>query len=232
MKSLLLYSICQRYNFESNLQQEVDLSDRESAVFDMSKIQFWKQFTTNGRKESWASKLYSICQRYNFESNLQPKEVEAYERISCIRYVKDTILKAIYNRAEPILAKDWLYSICQRYNFESNLQRRTSTPKVSSCCIRYVKDTILKAIYNENFVYMFLLRAVFDMSKIQFWKQFTTYHCAFGKLSSLYSICQRYNFESNLQPEFDNIGMETGCIRYVKDTILKAIYNWRWNMCL
>ena len=67
------------------------------------------------------------------------------------------------------------------------------------CCIRYVKDTILKAIYN--------------------------YHLLILSASVLYSICQRYNFESNLQhipiPEFDNIG----CIRYVKDTILKAIYN-------
>ena len=66
----------------------------------------------------------------------------------CIRYVKDTILKAIYNR--PIKAENGnkLYSICQRYNFESNLQHQTRDEAKDENCIRYVKDTILKAIYN------------------------------------------------------------------------------------
>ena len=41
-----------------------------------------------------------------------------------------------------------LYSICQRYNFESNLQRNDWLSHFSDGCIRYVKDTILKAIYN------------------------------------------------------------------------------------
>lgn len=38
--------------------------------------------------------LYSICQRYNFESNLQHICLHAYLCYSCIRYVKDTILEA------------------------------------------------------------------------------------------------------------------------------------------
>ena len=41
-----------------------------------------------------------------------------------------------------------LYSICQRYNFESNLQHTFLETNRKTCCIRYVKDTILKAIYN------------------------------------------------------------------------------------
>ena len=36
------------------------------------------------------------------------------------------------------------------------------------CCIRYVKDTILKAIYNTWGVGLTIGKAVFDMSKIQF----------------------------------------------------------------
>ena len=35
-------------------------------------------------------------------------------------------------------------------------------------CIRYVKDTILKAIYNGGTIAQFSVAAVFDMSKIQF----------------------------------------------------------------
>ena len=169
-----LYSICQRYNFESNLQQYRPRSVFKYAVFDMSKIQFWKQFTTIFGMIIFAPMLYSICQRYNFESNLQQGRHRIKNTTSCIRYVKDTILKAIYNRS-------------RRYGRKNG--------------------------------------AVFDMSKIQFWKQFTT-HCGEIIISPLlYSICQRYNFESNLQPLIRIIVFASSCIRYVKDTILKAIYN-------
>ena len=120
---------------------------------------------------------------------------------SCIRYVKDTILKAIYNPCPCDPISYLLYSICQRYNFESNLQQLKAGPCAPFGCIRYVKDTILKAIYNTTVV------------KAPFYK--------------LYSICQRYNFESNLQRRINELPATMRCIRYVKDTILKAIYNLR-----
>ena len=140
----------------------------------MSKIQFWKQFTT-------LPKLLTIF--------LQ------------------------------------LYSICQRYNFESNLQRYVYQNPTNPSCIRYVKDTILKAIYNTSWLFFLYPWAVFDMSKIQFWKQFTTIAQSIAQTTLLYSICQRYNFESNLQPSTPRSLCSISCIRYVKDTILKAIYN-------
>ena len=244
----------------------------------MSKIQFWKQFTTAGKYEARLRELYSICQRYNFESNLQHQQRVVITDFRCIRYVKDTILKAIYNTKSVTRTTKGLYSICQRYNFESNLQLCALAIFFRLSCIRYVKDTILKAIYNwvswirdnHNAVFdmskiqfwkQFTTRtissktveslysicqrynfesnlqlalivlpqqdAVFDMSKIQFWKQFTTLFSPFLKTESLYSICQRYNFESNLQRSSSTATFRASCIRYVKDTILKAIYNYR-----
>ncbi len=41
----------------------------------------------------------------------------------------------------------------------------------------------------------------------------------------LYSVYQRYNFESNLQLVIYLFVLLQSCIRYIKDTILKAIYN-------
>ena len=87
---------------------------------------------------------------------------------SCIRYVKDTILKAIYNVKQLYKRLELLYSICQRYNFESNLQLQVLSVRGWKRCIRYVKDTILKAIYNYRCNERVACRAVFDMSKIQF----------------------------------------------------------------
>ena len=59
-----------------------------------------------------------------------------------------------------------LYSVYQRYNFESNLQQSHISPNDSESCIRYIKDTILKAIYNVLVSSPTRVRAVFDMSKI------------------------------------------------------------------
>ena len=191
----------------------------------MSKIQFWKQFTTLNIIRKYTAKLYSICQRYNFESNLQHCYPDVKVTLCCIRYVKDTILKAIYNYIPFDRYCKVLYSICQRYNFESNLQHILKELKTIRSCIRYVKDTILKAIYNIKPFWTGETLAVFDMSKIQFWKQFTTFYNGSFIGAMLYSICQRYNFESNLQRAIQDESTATSCIRYVKDTILKAIYN-------
>ena len=145
---------------------------------------------------------------------------------SCFRYVKDTILKAIHNSGaeandgcivvsdmskiqfwkqfttvyKATKKKNELFQICQRYNFESNSQHKTPYRRTRIGCFRYVKDTILKAIHN---LYIFNLEwcyVVSDMSKIQFWKQFTTWNTTFTAIGKLFQICQRYNFESNSQP--------------------------------
>ena len=117
-------------------------------VTDMSKIQFWKQFTTNNNKFRQATLLLLICQRYNFESNSQHPHSREFRLF---------------------------------------------------CCYWYVKDTILKAIHNLLLLLFFSYSVVTDMSKIQFWKQFTTHSQLFHHWRRLLLICQRYNFESNSQ---------------------------------
>ena len=171
------------------------------AVFAASKIQFWKQFTTRQAKESCPMTLYLPRQRYNFESNSQRSSLTQTTPKGCICRVKDTILKAIHNdhqRTYPLIfavfaaskiqfwkqfttrpAKEscpmTLYLPRQRYNFESNSQRSSFTQMTPKGCICRVKDTILKAIHNYMNITSLTLLAVFAASKIQFWKQFTTW---------------------------------------------------------
>ena len=80
-----LYSVEQRYNFESNLQPGAIGSAVASAVFGRTKIQFWKQFTTINEMERDKARLYSVEQRYNFESNLQRSIAGESRDHSCIR---------------------------------------------------------------------------------------------------------------------------------------------------
>ena len=143
--------------------------------------------------------LLLICQRYNFESNSQPVIDFHHRHKGCYWYVKDTILKAIHNANCQSLPQAELLLICQRYNFESNSQRDTDRHWPHYGCYWYVKDTILKAIHNEFGGMVLRLWVVTDMSKIQFWKQFTTTLTRGLSRRTLLLICQRYNFESNSQ---------------------------------
>ena len=140
----------------------------------MSKIQTWKQITTNSAVIAGIVVLYSICQRYKLESKLQLLIIHLSNHINCIQYVKDTNLKANYNLGCKSISISLLYSICQRYKLESKLQ------------------PIRK--------YAGAVTTVFNMSKIQTWKQITTL------------------VDSPLSTEH--------CIQYVKDTNLKANYNY------
>ena len=88
-----------------------------------------------------------------------------------------------------------------------------------------VKDTILKAIHNMVDDEEIRLRAVFQWSKIQFWKQFTTDDRELFNFNKLYFNGQRYNFESNSQLVAPGLAIAGRCISMVKDTILKAIHN-------
>ena len=61
-----------------------------------------------------------------------------------------------------------LYSVLQRYNFESNLQHDMLHADNGLHCIQYYKDTILKAIYNGCRYQLRIYGTVFSITKIQF----------------------------------------------------------------
>ena len=165
----------------------------------MSKIQFRELFTTLWGYATYPSTLCEICQRYNFESYSQPKNASYFTEDSCVRYVKDTISRAIHNVKLVGGVVLRLCEICQRYNFESYSQQRRLGDWLRGGCVRYVKDTISRAIHNEI--------------------------TAFTLVITLCEICQRYNFESYSQRMRMPSKPGTRCVRYVKDTISRAIHN-------
>ena len=143
-------------------------------VVSMSKVHFWKQFTTKGQHGGLSYTLLSVCQRYIFESNSQLTSIRSIWALSCCQYVKGTFLKAIHNTI-PWKEGD-----------------------------RYV---------------------VVSMSKVHFWKQFTTAGHSKIYVEVLLSVCQRYIFESNSQLQYDPDVTAGRCCQYVKGTFLKAIHN-------
>ena len=118
-----------------------------------------------------------------------------------------------------------VYSICQRYRFQSKLQQGSVHKKNTYGCIQYVKDTDFKANYNIGSGTRTNNVGVFNMSKIQISKQITTVNLGFRSLYRVYSICQRYRFQSKLQHAKGKVTSSKRCIQYVKDTDFKANYN-------
>ena len=227
--SALYISCCIRYIKDTILKAIYNTCSlgppASSAVFGISKIQFWKQFTTNEWCCRFCRLLYSVYQRYNFESNLQLIQSNTRFFFRCIRYIKDTILKAIYNWWTQRKYPSWAVFGISKIQFWKQFTTNFTPEAIKMRCIRYIKDTILKAIYNTEITESFTCIAVFGISKIQFWKQFTTGFSEASYNRLLYSVYQRYNFESNLQLRSLSFLREASCIRYIKDTILKAIYN-------
>ena len=85
----------------------------------------------------------------------------------------------------------------------------------------------MKAIHNSLYAYWNVSFIVPDLSKIHFWKQFTTVVVFFFVCNKLFPICQRYIFESNSQRRYSWAIAQEHCSRFVKDTFLKAIHNLR-----
>ena len=139
----------------------------------MSKIQFWKQFTTH-------------CYRI-------------YYCYGCYWYVKDTILKAIHNDTKRGKKNVRVVTDMSKIQFWKQFTTGCVHWYTKRSCYWYVKDTILKAIHNPMWCLHLAISVVTDMSKIQFWKQFTTGLFLLWLRLLLLLICQRYNFESNSQ---------------------------------
>ena len=140
----------------------------------MSKIWKWKQFTTKNSKTNLYVWLFLICQRYENESNSQPEWQPLVPGMSCFWYVKDMKMKAIHNEIRKRVYTFELFLICQRYENESNSQRKSTSVSWPIGCFWYVKDMKMKAIHNGCASSFKNKTAVSDMSKIWKWKQFTT----------------------------------------------------------
>ena len=149
-------------------------------VFSRSKIRIWKQITTQMNNEFNERELFSVGQRYEFESKSQPFRLRSVE---------------------------------------------------PSCCFQSVKDTNLKANHNTVVKWEKMSCVVFSRSKIRIWKQITTPFLDPDLRHLLFSVGQRYEFESKSQQVMIEGPAVVSCFQSVKDTNLKANHNPPWRFC-
>ena len=120
-----------------------------------------------------------------------------------------------------------MFTVLQRYDFESNSQLHTFFALICrgvyriakvrfwkqfttttetydnwtpEGCLPYCKGTILKAIHNLPTYQTLLPGGVFRIAKVQFWKQFTTPAYLGFSARPVFTVLQRYNFGTKSQP--------------------------------
>ena len=139
----LVYLICQRYKFISKSQRYRPRGSLVWGVFDMSKIQIYKQITTQFAWFVHISVVYLICQRYKFISKSQLFAVQLKTKTGVFDMSKIQIYKQITTTAQAQYIFKPVYLICQRYKFISKSQLSVCVPILGKGCIWYVKDTNL-----------------------------------------------------------------------------------------
>ena len=144
-------------------------------------------------------RLFSIWRRYKFESNSQHAWFNYVRRCGCFQYDEDTSSKAIHNFKLIHFFSIQLFSIWRRYKFESNSQQSVYPAVMEFRCFQYDEDTSSKAIHNGVSDTMPIITVVFNMTKIQVRKQFTTASTPYYHINS--------------------------CFQYDEDTSSKAIHN-------
>ena len=228
---------------------------RKIVVASTTKIQKWKQITTNVVIRCIITALLPVRQRYKNESKSQHIVWRNRVAVSCCQYDKDTKMKANHNQqrlhlqigsvvASTTKIQKWkqittmksmqmiqlpLLPVRQRYKNESKSQLSVTPFCSFRCCCQYDKDTKMKANHNPCTRGISKSPVVASTTKIQKWKQITTCSLYCFHSGRLLPVRQRYKNESKSQPQGIEALRLEGCCQYDKDTKMKANHNWSLN---
>ena len=246
---------CFRYHkgtdFQANHNDEVSQAYQSGVVLDTTKVQIFKQITTNIVWLISRLWLFQIPQRYRFSSKSQQSAASNAASPCCFRYHKGTDFQANHNRRgmtniSLLVVLDTtkvqifkqittgsslsIYErSCFRYHKGTDFQanHNLSTQKLTNVyrCFRYHKGTDFQANHNRTMKRMPVLIVVLDTTKVQIFKQITTTLVIFFFCHRLFQIPQRYRFSSKSQLTDVKLDDTYCCFRYHKGTDFQANHN-------
>ena len=241
-------------NLKANHNESQQLFFDSDAVSNGSKVQIWKQITTDMGKQKHELELFPMVQRYKFESKSQQLWKHVFISACCFQWFKGTNLKANHNQrelkdvldtavsngskvqiwkqittiGESLITQATLFPMVQRYKFESKSQQLLLKIKFVQGCFQWFKGTNLKANHNRQRKKPHYSTAVSNGSKVQIWKQITTNACLEIRNLQLFPMVQRYKFESKSQRQYGCCELCDSCFQWFKGTNLKANHNAYW----
>ncbi len=115
--------------------------------------------------------------------------------------------------------------ILQRYYFFCKSQHVKNFILKMMGCLWYYKGTIFFANHNIEYLLFAEVYDVFDITKVLFFLQITTYRWAICKAAKMSLILQRYYFFCKSQQPYHRVASGSRCLWYYKGTIFFANHN-------
>ena len=196
-----------------------------NVVLDTTKVQIFKQITTGIDKLTRNKRLFQIPQRYRFSSKSQRHCLDLCQRWVVLDTTKVQIFKQITTAWDRHILYLWLFQIPQRYRFSSKSQHINTHLYRHFSCFRYHKGTDFQANHNPVRAKGHYIGVVLDTTKVQIFKQITTYDNGGYADSTLFQIPQRYRFSSKSQLILPFHSNSPRCFRYHKGTDFQANHN-------
>ena len=220
---------CFRYHkgtdFQANHNTLLLLTLMVFVVLDTTKVQIFKQITTEPIQDFKKRKLFQIPQRYRFSSKSQHVLCTYFPQVSCFRYHKGTDFQANHNAfVFQLLNTDVVLDTTKVQIFKqiTTLIRKN---RYLLSCFRYHKGTDFQANHNRSWLFSRPSEVVLDTTKVQIFKQITTVPTAELDALGLFQIPQRYRFSSKSQRYWTTPRFDLRCFRYHKGTDFQANHN-------
>ena len=189
-------------------------------VLDTTKVQIFKQITTQNLQIHFQRALFQIPQRYRFSSKSQQSEGQSKCFVVVLDTTKVQIFKQITTQYDNYYTACMLFQISQRYRFSSKSQHIALSLQIITCCFRYHKGTDFQANHNYSLVDIMDCSVVLDTTKVQIFKQITTRGCQGGKIIR----CFRYHKGTDFQANHNRNKREKQDVQVVLDTTKVQIF--------
>ena len=168
-------------------------------VLDTTKVQIFKQITTDTCRELWNYGLFQIPQRYRFSSKSQQVLTLIFFAMCCFRYHKGTDFQANHNTQQ----RRKLHSVVVLDTTKVQIFKQITT------CYKLLSDCGLLFQIPQRYRFSSksqlgfrpgcLFYVVLDTTKVQIFKQITTGWTEDLLIKQLFQIPQRYRFSSKSQ---------------------------------
>ena len=220
-----LFPMVQRYKFESKSQLEKRVVLGLYVVSNGSKVQIWKQITTDAPQGSTAIMLFPMVQRYKFESKSQRRCLNPKKVLSCFQWFKGTNLKANHNSRPKIS----IHYLVVSNGSKVQIWKQITTTNDLISYIHRLFPMVQRYKFESKSQHEKMLQKQMDVvsngSKVQIWKQITTGDISTSPRNSLFPMVQRYKFESKSQQVRGRKPALLCCFQWFKGTNLKANHN-------
>ena len=194
---------CFRYHkgtdFQANHNIAAQCEHLPQVVLDTTKVQIFKQITTV-RVPS------GLCLR-------------------CFRYHKGTDFQANHNWCDKLWYWRAVVLDTTKVQIFKQITTQYCTLSATLGCFRYHKGTDFQANHNKKIANDAAERVVLDTTKVQIFKQITTFLRLICNGRQLFQIPQRYRFSSKSQLINPETKERVRCFRYHKGTDFQANHN-------